>query len=190
MKGIILLFALASCLACSRPPTTFNNPYGVTALLNDSTWFGRAYAAEAAALNNNPCATGRFTVFLDSNVGYPGDQLRLSPQQMALQAGEFVARQRLTFYNIPARKGSYRINELNQCGGIVASQGNFALLGNGSALMEPYFLQPTQTGRVRIMKIDSAARTVTGKFKVTLTAPGGRVARFRQGWFIARLPKK
>ncbi|WP_375448242.1 hypothetical protein [uncultured Fibrella sp.] len=190
MKKLLLLLALVCCIACSRPPATFNNPYGVTAMLNDSIWFGRAYVAEAAALNSNPCATGRFTVFLDSNVGYPGDRLRLSPQQVAMQAGEFVARQRITLYNIPAKRGSYRINELNQCGGIVVSQGNYALLGNGSALIEPYFLQPKQVGQVRIIKIDSAARTVTGTFKVTLTASSGRVARFRKGRFIAGLPKK
>lgn len=190
IRTLLPFLIIASCVACSRPPATFNNPYGVTAMLNDSAWFGRAYAAEAVALNDNPCASGRFIVFLDTNVGYPGDQLRLSPQQAAMQAGEFVARQRLEFFNIPARKGTYRVSELNQCGGIVISQGNFALLGNGSALIEPYFLQPTQVGRLRITKIDSTARTVSGKFRVTLTASSGRVARFRQGRFIAKLPKK
>ncbi|MEZ0539139.1 hypothetical protein [Fibrella arboris] len=190
MKQPFFLVMLALCIACSRPPATVNSPYSVTAMLNDSAWSGRAYAAEATALNTNPCANGRFTVFLDTNRGYPGDKLRLSPQQAALQAGEFVPRQRLTLYNLPARKGTYRVDKLNQCGGIVVSQGNFALLGNGSALMEAYFLQATPTSRVRIVRIDSAARTIIGQFNVTVAAPSGRMARFRQGRFIAGLPKE
>ncbi|RYF70143.1 MAG: hypothetical protein EOO39_16280 [Cytophagaceae bacterium] len=190
MKLLLPFLTLACCIACSRPPATFNNPYGVTAMLNDSAWFGRAYAAEAAALNDKPCAVGRFTVFLATDRNYPGGELRLSPEVVAMQAGEFVPRQRLTFSNIPAKKGFHHVSELNQCGGISVEQGNFLLLGNGSGIMDAYFLKPSKSNQVRIVKIDSATRTITGSFKLTLANPTGRTAHFRNGWFVAKWPKK
>ena len=190
MRQVYLLLALSCCLACSRPPGTFNNPNSARAMLNDSAWFGRATAVEAGAINDNPCAAGRFTVFIATDLGYPGDKLRLSPEIAVMQAGEFVPRQRLTFCNIPTKTGSYRVSELNRCGSFVLMQGNFALLGNGSSLVGAYFVQTTKTNRVRIVKIDSVARTITGRFNITLADSSGRVARFRRGLFIARLPKK
>lgn len=124
-----------------------------------------------------------------TNRGYPGDRLRLPPDVLARQAGEFVPRQRLTFYNVPAQKGTYRLRQLNRCGGIVLRQGNFTLLGNGSALMEAYFVQANRPNWICINRIDSISRTVTGKFKATLVDSTGRLARFRRGRFVAKLPK-
>ena len=158
-------------------------------MLNDSAWYGRATLMEAALFNPNPCATGRFAVLIATDLGYPSDRLRLSPEVAAMQAGEFVSRQRLTFCNVPARKGMYRLIELNQCGGFVVTQGNFALLGNGSALLGAYFPQPRQPNQVRIVSVDSAARTITGTFRATLTDSTGRVASFRKGRFVASFPK-
>lgn len=190
MKKLSLLLALTCCIACSRPPATFNNPYGATAMLNDSSWYGRARAVEAEAFNKNPCATGRFTVLISTDLGYPGDVLRLSPEMVAMQKGEFVPRQRLTFYNVPSKTGTYRIGEINECGGFISWQGNFVLLLNGSGLMGAYFIQPSKANQVRVIKIDSLARTITGRFNLTLADSTGRMARFRQGWFVAKMPKK
>lgn len=176
-------------MACSRPPATFNNPYGVTAMLNDSTWFGRANAIDANALTNKPCAIGKITLLLATNQGYPGDRLRLPPAVLAVQAGEFVPRQRLTFYDVPAKRGKYRLATLNQCGDLATRQGNFVLLLNGSGIADAYFVQTRQPNWVRISVIDSVAHTVTGRFRATLVSPAGRIARFRQGWFRAKLPK-
>lgn len=191
MTKTALVFALLTslCSACSPALTALRHQHAVTAVLNDTLWYGRVNAAAAVALNDSSCAEGKLLLLLSTNQGYLGDQFRLSPEVLAMQAGDYVPRQRLTFYNVPARRGKYPLRTLAACGGVVRKQGDFALLGNGSALVEAYFLQPGKLNWVRITRIDSAARLVTGKFRATLLGPAERVARFRKERLRATWPK-
>jgi hypothetical protein len=189
MKLFLLPASLLLCaLGCTSSLPSLRTQHSVTAMLNDSVWYGQATAADATALNDSACANGQILLFFASNVGYIGDRLRLPPDVLARQAGEFIPRQRLTLYNVPARKGKYALKALNQCGGVVLRQGNFALLGNGSALIEAYFLKANKPNWVRISRIDSTARSITGRFKATLVDTTGRVAQFRHGRFQAKMP--
>ena len=197
MKEVYLLLVVI-CLACSRPPGTFNNPYGVTAMLNDSAWFGMVQAINSSNFVEKPCAEGKVTLMIKTDIPYPGNGSYSKSEVVNGCAGECVSTQWLTFFNVPLKKGKYSIDKLNECGMFNKSETyNYSWHINGSGLIRVFKTQPKKTNWVRVTRYNSQTKTIEGRFEANLadytyntTDSSGRVASFRQGRFIARLPKK
>ncbi|ARK11476.2 hypothetical protein A6C57_14730 [Fibrella sp. ES10-3-2-2] len=197
MKEALLLLAVASCVACSRPPAIYNNPHGVTAMLNDSAWYGTVQAINAANFIDKPCAEGKVMLMIKTDIPYPGNESFSKSETVNGCVGECVPTQALYINNIPLKKGTYSLSKLAECGSFAIKDVVYAWLVNGSGLKRGFRLQPKKANWVRVTRYDPRENTLEGRFEANLidfklnsTESTGRAAQFRQGRFLVKLPKK
>ncbi|MFD2937913.1 hypothetical protein [Spirosoma flavum] len=190
MNLSIWFYCLAfGCLACSKPSTTFSpnlpvddGPYKVTALLNDSTWFGSASASRTLAITGqSACTSNRFDVRFSTDLPFNNT----SPKQLVTGClGDCIPTQVLVFHNVPLAVGTYNITTLNSCAGQNGAANYYWLLG-GDAIIKTYNTQPGSNGWIQVTGYDADKKVVEGTFDIDLSDQSAKTARFKKGVFKA-----
>ena len=196
MKQAMLLLLL-SCTACAKPVNP-SNRYPATALLNDSTWFGNAQAVKLRPVKDDPCATqDRFFLLIRTDLPYERipDKERFTPTTGCL--GECRASQQPSFYNIPLKRGKYKIADLNKCVTFTNGTDPYTLTGYAGGVYVSYAPTGKATNRIKITRYSRESNLIEGRFKLTLTKnsktetslvnAGPDRAHFRKGKFTTHL---
>lgn len=181
-----LLVVVVSCLACSTssrtPDPAADTPYRVTALLNDSTWFGAAYASKSVALTNGTaCVANRVDVSFVTDLPYASNAPRQSTTGCL---GDCVPTQRLVFYRVPLTVGKHRVAELSTC---TAPQEAviYSLILGGDAVTNTYTSPANSTGWLQLTAYDESQNMIEGTFEVEVSDKTTKTTRFKNGQFKA-----
>ena len=180
-------FVVISSLACSTSstmpdPTAAADTYRVTALLNDSTWFGAAYASKSVALTTaTTCVANRIDISFVTDLPYSSNAPRQSTTGCL---GDCVPTQRLVFYRIPLTVGKHRVAELSAC---TAPQEAviYSLLLGGDAVTNTFTSQTNSTGWMQITAYDESQNVIEGNFEVEVADKTTKTTRFKNGQFKA-----
>ena len=184
------LLGIVGCLACSTSSTTpdltasDNGPYRVTALLNDSTWFGAAYASKSVTITGGiNCVANRVDISFVTDLPYNSN----APKQGVTGClNDCVPTQRLVFYRTPLTVGKYKITDLTTC---TAPQEAviYSLVLGGDAVINTYTSQPNSTGWMQITAYDESQKVIEGTFEVELSDKTTKTSLFKNGMFKALL---
>ncbi len=151
-------------------------------MLNDSIWFATGQAIGQAEPLPAPCNSQRFDLYIKTDIPYPGFPGKGFVQDSI--TGCIVdcrASQWLTFFNIPTKKGKYRIAKLDKCG--MPFDYHYAWISYAGGLVMPFYPGDKKSGWVRVTDYNPETRLVEGRFKGTFADSTGRVARFELGAF-------
>lgn len=111
MKKLLILIAI--CSACVRQPTLpLSSQHNVVGRLNDSTWFATGKAIRLVKQNQKPKSVKLFNLIITTDIDYLGNSLRTRSPVVTGCNGDCIPTQRLHIYNIPLRKGKYKLRKL------------------------------------------------------------------------------
>ncbi|WP_461084504.1 hypothetical protein [Spirosoma flavus] len=194
MKIQLLYLGLLICfLACSRSDKdlllTPDGPEGtknVTALLNDSTWYGRGIASRVFPVAGEACRLNRFTLYVSNELPYPK-----GAREAALYdcVGPCNTTQHLTIEKVPLALGKYTMTDLTTCSPYPLTGASYGLIIGGDAIFASYTAKGPDSGWIEVTRADTVANVVEGNFELMLTSQSAKTVRFRNGRFIARLQK-
>lgn len=188
---------LITCLSCVKQPRQFAGKPNVTASLNDSTWFGTGTAVRVFSPTDKPNSVNQFNLMVITDMhfdGYKADY-KLPPATGCM--GECMITQRLSIYNIPLKKGKYKIGKVDKRRKIAIDRTNYVLLVNGSGLLKKYQFEGRNRSWIRVTRYNPESNTIEGRFSFQLDEDMqvyGRlknnmppVARFHHGLFSVKL---
>ncbi len=195
----ILTFFLASCIKHPRLPA--DSKYNVVAVKNDSTWFASGKALRLVPPGRKPESVKSFNVQIITDIEYPGHGAKgigKSPYVTGCIEGlDCVPTQRLHFYNVPLRKGKYKISKLDKRRKIELERANFWLLAVGSGTVKQFDYQGSKPGWIRVTGFDPKTNLIDGMFSISLddkkmsyntSLPGvPEITRFEKGLFRIKL---
>ncbi len=196
MKGI--LFLLATCTACVRQPTPpTSSLHNVIGVLNDSTWFATGKALRLVKPNTKSSSVKQFNLQIITDIDYPGNGSANRSPIITGCNGDCVPTQRLHIYNIPLRKGKYKLGKLDKHRTVDLERINYWLMINGSGVAKHYKFEGHKPDWLRVTHYDRKSNIIEGRFTFNLnedTTLYGRlinsispIARFRQGLFRVEL---
>lgn len=164
------------------PVVIIDGPYRVTAILNDSTWYGSTYASKTIALTGETaCTANRVDISFSTDLPYNKN----TPKQVVTGClGNCVPTQILAFHNIPLAVGKYEVSALNSC---VSPQGaiTYFLLIGGDVISKTYTSKASSIGWVQITGYNASQNAIQGIFDVELSDDSAQTVHFKNGDFKA-----
>ena len=162
------------------------NPYGVTALLNDSTWFGSGTASKVVFIAlDSSCTVDRVDINFATDLPYN----KRSKNVITGCVGDCDPTQHLFFRNVPLAIGKYSLSTLGSCIGV--SEGRFAAeywwISGGDIIVRRYRSLTNSRGWVQVTKYDKSQNMIEGTFEMELFDYENSSARFRKGVFRAKI---
>lgn len=185
------IFLLLACMACSKRPT-------LTTSLNGSSWSGTGEATEIHTNSNKTCSVDRFSILVSTTM----------PYNMAMVAAnnplhkpnstvnpDSTVRQLLSFYHTPLEKSTYNLALPDTCLRPTTSTrtdhttgASFHILNSTTRDVIGYYeFTTSDTGWVKIKKLNWNRGKVKGRFGVTLTDSKGQKIYFKNGKFTSNL---
>ena len=197
-----LIYLIFVSLACSKSSTTpatpepiIEGPYRVTALLNDSTWFGSTYASKTLPTHNpytpSACTSNGFDLNLTTDLPYNNSS---SIRPVTGCSGKCIPTQIMRFQNIPLAIGRYEIVTLNSCAADSRGAVEYIWLLGGDGIINQYNSQNSKLGWIEVTGYNSRQNAVEGVFELELAGqtsvkalgePTPQRARFQNGAFKA-----
>ena len=203
------LYILVTCVACSKvanmtPSTTYNGRYGVTTLLNDSTWFSSASAHQSYTIEGKDCTVNQFDLGFSTDLPHAksgGEPI----QGITGCTDQCIATQSISFQRILLAVGRYKLADIKSC----VEDGRWSpvdyrwIIGGDMAINHFYPRGTTIRKRSRILLDipgrDSSWIEVThynpktgqleGAFDLTLISRKGEIAHFTKGAFRVTLTR-
>lgn len=198
MKNILVL--LLACTACVRQITLpVSSQHNVIGLLNDSTWFATGKAVRLVKPSEQPNSVRQFNLQIKTDINYPGNGSTTRSKTITGGIGDFVPTQILYIYNIPLKKGKYKIATLDKRRTVDVERLNYWLVINGSGVYKNYQFEGSTPNWIRITSYNQISGILEGQFALLLdvnkqigvgargidkTAP---IARFKHGLFRVKL---
>ena len=183
MWFIGLVLGFVACSRLSTPPDPpIAGPYRVTALLNDSTWYGSASASKTVALSgSSDCTANRFDLNFSTDLPYDAN----APKHPVTGcSGDCTPTQSLSFRHVPLAVGTYEIAALNACAGQGGAVLYYWILG-GDAIVNTFGSGSKPVGWIQITSYNASQQAVEGTFDVELVNQTTQTAHFQQGAFKA-----
>lgn len=156
----------------------------VTALLNDSVWYGRAHLTKEQIK-----VGGRSNWFAANFVTDLPHSKHIAQSQNLRHTGcltPCVPSQILSFDRVPLAVGTFKLSASNTDRNRNI-QVRYDLLSGGDAITDTYLLQIGSDSWIRITKYDLKAGVVEGAFKLRMVNTNGRKAYFKDGNFRANI---
>ena len=188
---------LIICLSCVKQPRQFTGKHNATALLNDSSWFGTGTAIRVFSPKDQPNSIKQFNLMIITDIPFDGYKADYELPPATGCVGECIITQRLSLYNIPLKKGKYKVGKLDKRRKINIERTSYTLLINGSGLLKQYQFEGRNRNWVRITRYNKEESTIEGRFSFQLDENlnvynrlennMSPIARFRQGLFRVKL---
>ncbi|TDE14681.1 hypothetical protein [Dyadobacter psychrotolerans] len=193
----LILFLCTSCARQPRLPE--NSRFSVTALRNDSTWFATGKGLRLIPADRDPGSVKQFNLRMTTDIPFPG---RVIPQVDSAKivtgcVGNCRPSQDLLAYNIPMRKGKYKIAKLDKRRTINNERSSYWLVGYSGGASKAYYHKGRKPGWIRITNFDKSTNVAEGRFAVSLDEDLTLfnrlineippVARFREGLFRVKV---
>ena len=164
----IFVIAVISCSCARQPRLPENSMYNVTALHNDSTWFGTAKALRLFQ-TGSPESVKQFNIQIATDIPFPGRDMPKTPDYTANGCTEECRRsQSLLFYNIPLKKGKYKIAKLDKKRIVDNERASYWLVGYSGGAYKKYLFQGRNPGWLRITGFDKKTNIIEGRFAIDL----------------------
>jgi hypothetical protein len=175
-------------LSPNDSPLTFPvEPYGVTASLNDSTWFGSAAAYKALFIaNDSACSKQQVDIIISTDLPY---DKRKTNRIVTGCVNGCRPTQQLFFHNIPLKVGKYSFSILGQCAGVDERRfvAEYWWKIDDDMIARNYTSQVNRPGWVEITHYDVDQKMLEGTFEMDLIDYDKRIARFRKGAFKVKI---
>jgi len=198
MKWIILV-AVACCSCMRQPSLPVDSKYSVTAMRNDSVWFGISNAFRLIPPGKQPQSIKEFNIRFETDLNYIGRQFPKGwpPNKITGCIEECNRSQSIILYNIPLKKGKYKIGGLDKRRKEGESRSGYWLVGPSGGAYKRYFYEGRNPGWIRVTRVDKMTNTVEGNFSISfdedlkyeerLKNDIPPVAKFTNGLFRAML---
>lgn len=197
----LIVLGLVCLVSSSIPglskPLVSQDLYDVTALLNDSLWYGSAVAEKEYVPTNKSCTHDRFTIKIFTDLphsksvnepkgGITGCVSKCTPTQI------------LRFREVPLAAGRYKLSDLGAClKETTMAAGEYELLVGGDLAINLYYpagatiwqgkenniIPGHDRSWIQIIKYDAVANRIEGTFEVRLIGQNKEVANFTKGNF-------
>jgi len=191
---LVILLSVTS-LSCSNNFRPVNNRYPVSSLLNGETWYGNGKAVKLRMINNDPCSNKRFMLFIQTDLPITGSRYIGKRDTVTGCMEACNPTQGVSFYNVPLKKGTYKILDLDQYGTLNKDGSHYNLLIKSGGVAKSYVPQNRKSNWIRVNKYDSINHTIKGSFRLRLKANYNSVSpdstdklvRFDKGTFNVKL---
>lgn len=161
--------------------STSDSQYSATALLNDSTWFGKAIVFKH--IQDRPCTDKHFGLGISTDIPYSrGYHNRRASVTGCMN--KCVPTQYLSFTGVPLKVGRHNLASLEKCIGVSSTSIAYELLYDGDVTAMAF---NCQRGWIEVTKYKPTSKEIEGKFEASLISNEGHVARFSRGTFRAKL---
>lgn len=188
----LILVAICSCV---RPPH-LSQGHDVNAFVNDTLWFGTGKGVRLVPSEDIPASVRQFNLQFITDLDFPGNGSATRSPKITGCVEECVPTQRLHIYNIPLRKGKYRLAKLDKRRTVELEKTNLWFLINGGGQTKNYQYQGRKPAWVRVTHYDEPSNTVEGRFSFTLdenlevrnvSKDISPISKFREGQFRVKL---
>lgn len=164
-----LLILLLACTACVKPPTLpVASLHNVVGTLNDSAWFATGKALRLVRPSQQPNSVKQFNLIILTDIDYPGNGSASRSPSITGCASDCVPTQRLHVYNIPLKKGKFKLHKLDKKRTDNQERTNYWLLINGGGMNKNYRYEGGKPRRIWITKYDQRLGVIEGFFSFDL----------------------
>lgn len=190
----MILFVV--CIACAKQPTLpSNSKFNVTSVLNDSVWFGTGKVLRMKEHEQKIGNLHKFNLIVFTDIDYPGVGKGPNPKtNNGCLNLECTRTQSLAIYNIPLKKGRFKITKLNKGSQLKNEYASLSYIGNAGGVFNRYVYAGLKPGWIKVTKFDKALGIVEGRFAVSFSQDTGldplplrnkmqSTARFTDGLF-------
>ncbi|MCF0063821.1 hypothetical protein MUK70_00575 [Dyadobacter chenwenxiniae] len=164
----IIFVAFVSCTR--QPSLPGNSTFNVTAVLNDSVWFGSGKALRIKEAGKNIENVRKFNLIVLTDIDYPGMGGGPNPNTSnGCLDPECTRTQSLVVYNVPLKKGRFNIAKLNQHSTRKNEFASLSYIGNAGGLLNHYVYKGLKPGWIRVTKFDKKLGIVEGRFVISFS---------------------
>jgi len=165
---VIILMVIAGC--AKQPFLPGNSTFNVTGALNDSVWYGTGKVLRLREARQKIENVREFNLIVQTDMDYIGMGTGPNPNTSnGCLDPECTRTQVLVIYNIPLKKGRFKISKLNRRGQLKKEYSSLSYIGNAGGLFNQYIYTGLKPGWVRITKYDKASGIVEGRFAVSFS---------------------
>ena len=194
---LIILIVAAGC--AKQPSLPSNSKYNVTASLNDSVWYGTGKVLRIKEPRQEIGQVKKFNLIVFTDIDYPGVGSGPNPKtNNGCSEPECTRTQSLVIYNVPLKKGRFKISKLDKRAKFDNEYACLSYIGNAGGLLNLYVYKGLKPGWIRVTKIDRKSGIVEGRFAISFSQdtkvnPLGlrdkmpATARFREGLFRIKI---
>jgi len=157
MRAFILSVVLfAVCIGCAKQPSLpSDSKFNVTAVLNDTAWFGTGKVLRLIEQGQKIEKAKKFTLVVFTDIDYPGMGNGPNPNtDNGCVDPECTRTQGLLIYNVPLKKGTYKINKLDKKSELPNERANFANIGNSGGMLNRYIYTGSTPGRILVANLE------------------------------------
>lgn len=156
----------------------------VTSRLNNSRWYGKAFASrESKQMNNQEYKVS--TWFDASFIAYQPRNAHSSSKAITDTLTQLVVSQWLSISHIPIMPGRYNLADSTTRQQLQIKV-QYDLLDGGDAISDSYYLSDSPDNWIQILAYDPKREIITGAFNLRLTSKSGKIADFKNGIFKVR----
>lgn len=142
----------------------------MTGVLNDSVWFGTGKVLRLRATEQRIEDVRKFNLIVFTDIDYPGAGKGPNPKTSnGCLDPECTRTQSLAVYNIPIKRGRYKISKLNRSSQQKNEYANMSYIGNAGGVFNRYIYERSGPGWIKITKFDKALGIVEGRFAISFT---------------------
>lgn len=165
----IVLFVI--CIGCAKQPSLpSDSKFNVTSVLNDSVWFGTGKVLRLREKGEKVEKVEEFNLIVYTDIDYQGMGNGPNPNtNNGCLDPECTKTQGLLIYNIPLRKGLFKIEELDKSNQLRNERASLTYLGNSGGMLNRYIYSDVTPGWIKITKINKAQGTVEGRFAIAFS---------------------
>lgn len=165
----IILFVI--CIGCAKQPSLpSDSEFNVTSVLNDSVWFGTGKVLRLRGEGEKVENVKKINLIVYTDIDYQGMGSGPNPNtKNGCLDPECTKTQGLLIYNIPLKKGFFKIEELDKGGKLQNEQASLTYLGNSGGVLNRYIYSDGTPGWIKITKINKAQGTVEGRFAIAFS---------------------
>ena len=165
---IVFYAVLASC--AKQPSLPMNSAFNVTGVLNDTAWFGTGRLLRIKEVGQKIEDVREFNLIVSTDIDYPGMGDHPNPNtNNGCVDPQCTKTQGLVIYNIPLRKGRFKIEKLNKHRLRKNEYARLSYIGNAGGLLNQYAYNGLKPGWIRVTKFDKASGIVEGRFAISFS---------------------
>lgn len=165
----IVLFVI--CIGCAKQPSLpSDSKFNVTSVLNDSVWFGTGKVLRLREEGEKVENVEKFNLIVHTDIDYPGMGSGPNPNtNNGCLDPECTKTQGLLIYNIPLKKGLFKIEKLDKRSQLQNEKASLIYFGNSGGMLNRYIYTGVTPGWIKITKINKVQGTVEGRFAIAFS---------------------
>ncbi|CAG5074674.1 hypothetical protein DYBT9623_05361 [Dyadobacter sp. CECT 9623] len=170
MKALsIILFVI--CLGCTKQPSLpANSKFNVISVLNDSVWFGTGKALRIKEPGGEIESGQKFNLIVFTDIDYPGMGGGPKPNtNNGCIDPECTRTQSLVIYNVPLKKGHFKVAKLNKRSQQKNEYASMSYIGNTGGLVNRYVYKGLKPGWIKVTKFDKDLGIVEGRLDISFS---------------------